>query len=156
MLEQTFILRTLPPFEVNVKKRLVKSSKVFVRDSGLLHQLLGIPDTNSLLGNPIFGASWEGLVIENILVNLPDWRYSFYRTASGDELDLILEKGDRRIGIECKASSAPKVTKGFWRSIDAIQPQKTFIIAPVTDSYALTEQVTVCGLEAFLNNSLME
>lgn len=156
LLEQTFILRTIPPYEANVKKRLVKSSKVFVRDSGLLHQLLGIHDYNSLLGNPIFGASWEGLVIENILVNFPDWEYYFYRTASGDELDLVLEKGNRRIAIECKAATAPKVTKGFWRSIDAIQPQKAFIIAPVSDTYALTDQVTVCGLEDFLRNQRLE
>ena len=84
LLEQTFILRTLLPFEVNVKKRLVKSPKVFVRDSGLLHQLLAIPDFNSLLGNPVFGSSWEGVVLENVIVNKPDWNYYFYRTATGD------------------------------------------------------------------------
>ena len=151
LLEQTFILRTVPPYEVNVKKRLVKSPKIFVRDSGLLHQLLAIPDYNSLLGNPIFGSSWEGLVIENIIVNLPDWNYYFYRTASGDELDLILEKGNQRIVIECKASAAPKVTKGFWRSLEVIKPQRTFVIAPILDSYAIAEQVTVCGLEEFLS-----
>ncbi|CAM2837270.1 hypothetical protein SAMN05444143_101823 [Flavobacterium succinicans] len=105
LLEQTFILRTLPPYEVNVKKRLVKAPKVFVRDSGLLHQLLAISDFNALLGHPVFGASWEGVVIENILVNYPDWDCYFYRTATGDELDLVLEKGMQRLAIECKAST---------------------------------------------------
>lgn len=151
LLEQTFILRTLLPFETNVKKRLVKSPKVFVRDSGLLHQLLAIEDYNSLLGNPVFGSSWEGMVIENILVAMPDWNGFFYRTATGDELDLILEKGNKRIAIECKASAAPKVTKGFWRAIEDVKPQKTFIIAPITGQYAIAEQVMVCSLEEFLN-----
>lgn len=150
LLEQTFILRTIPPYEVNIKKRLVKSPKVFVRDSGLLHCLLAIDSFNDLLGNPIFGSSWEGFVIENIIVNRPDWNYFFYRTASGDELDLILEKGEKRIAIECKAATAPKVTKGFWKSIEDVKPQMTYIIAPVTDSYALKTNVIVCGLEAFL------
>lgn len=151
LLEQTFILRTVQPFEVNVKKRLVKSPKVFVRDSGILHQLLAISDYNSLLGNPIFGSSWEGVVVENVLVNMPDWDYYFYRTATGDELDLILVKGNQRIAIECKASTAPKLTKGFWRALEVVKPQKTFVIAPILGYYDIAPQVMVCGLEEFLN-----
>jgi predicted AAA+ superfamily ATPase len=151
LLEQTFILRTVLPFEVNVKKRLVKSPKVFVRDSGVLHQLLAIPDFNSLLGNPIFGSSWEGVVIENVIVNKPDWNYYFYRTATGDELDLILEKGNQRIAIECKASTAPKLTKGFWRAIEIVKPQKTYVIIPTQVLYEIAPNVTVCGLSEFLN-----
>jgi predicted AAA+ superfamily ATPase len=151
LLEQTFILRTLTPYEANVKKRLVKSPKVFVRDSGLLHKLLSINNYNDLLGNPIFGSSWEGVVIENIIVNMPDWNYYFYRTATGDELDLILENGDQRIVVECKASTAPKLSKGFWRALDDIKPQKTYIIAPITGSYPIKESVMVCSLAIFLS-----
>ncbi|TAF72538.1 MAG: ATP-binding protein [Flavobacterium sp.] len=151
LLEQTFILRTIPPYEVNVKKRLVKSPKVFVRDSGILHQLLSIPDFNSLLGNPVFGGSWEGVVLENVIVNKPDWDYFFYRTATGDELDLILEKGNQRIAIECKASTAPKLNKGFWRAIEVVQPQQTFVIIPTQVLYEIAPSVTVCGLSEFLN-----
>jgi uncharacterized protein len=154
LLEQTFILRTLAPYEVNVKKRLVKSPKVFVRDSGLLHQLLAISDFNALLGNPIFGSSWEGVVVENVLVNHPDWEYYFYRTATGDELDLILVKGNQRIAIECKASVAPKLTKGFWRAIDVVLPQKTYIIVPVPVSYEIAPNVIVYGLSEFLSIEL--
>lgn len=150
LLEQTFIVRTIPPFEINVKKRLVKSPKVFVRDSGILHQLLAIPNFNSLLGHPIFGASWEGIVIENIIVNMPTWDYYFYRTATGDEIDLILKKGNQTIAIECKASDAPKVTKGFYRSLEVIQPTKTFIIAPTNDTYKIAENITVIGLDNFI------
>lgn len=151
LLEQTFILRTVLPFEANVKKRLVKSPKIFVRDSGLLHQLLAIPDFNSLLGHPVFGSSWEGVVVENVLVNKQDWDYYFYRTASGDELDLILEKGNQRIAIECKASTAPKLTKGFWRAIEVVKPQQTFVIIPTQVLYEIAPNVTVCGLSEFLN-----
>lgn len=154
LLEQTFILRTLPPYEINVKKRLVKSPKIFVRDSGLLHQLLAIETFNDLLGNPIFGSSWEGLVVENVLVNMSDWNFYFYRTATGDELDLILEKGNQRIAIECKAAAAPKLSKGFWRAIADIKPQQTFVIAPINGSYFIQENVLVCGLGAFLSLQL--
>jgi uncharacterized protein len=154
LLEQTFIVRTIPPFEVNVKKRLVKAPKVFVRDSGILHQLLAIPNFNSLLGHPVFGSSWEGIVIENIIVNMPSWDYFFYRTATGDEIDLILRKGNQTIAIECKASDAPKVTKGFYRSLEVIQPNKTFIIAPTNDTYKIAENITVIGLENFLKLEL--
>jgi predicted AAA+ superfamily ATPase len=154
LLEQTFILRTILPYEVNVKKRLVKSPKVFVRDSGLLHQLLAIPDFNSLLGNPVFGSSWEGVVLENVIVNKPEWNYYFYRTATGDELDLILEKGNQRIAIECKASTGPKLTKGFWRAIEVVKPKQTFVIIPTQVLYEIAPNVTVCGLSEFLNTIL--
>lgn len=154
LLEQTFILRTVQPFEVNVKKRLVKSPKVFVRDSGLLHQLLAISDYNSLLGHPVFGSSWEGVVVENVIVNYPDWDYYFYRTATGDEIDLILTKGNQRIAIECKASTAPKLTKGFYRALDVIKPQQTFVIIPTQVSYGLAPNITVCGLSEFLEIKL--
>ena len=150
LLEQTFIVRTLLPYEINIKKRLVKSPKVFVRDSGILHQLLAIPNFNSLLGNPVFGSSWEGIVIENIIVNMPSWDCFFYRTATGDEIDLILKKGNQVIAIECKASDAPKVTKGFYRSLEVVKPNKTYIIAPTNDTYQIKENITVIGLANFL------
>lgn len=154
LLEQTFIVRTIPPFEINIKKRLVKSPKVFVRDSGVLHQLLAIPNFNSLLGHPIFGSSWEGIVLENIIVNRPSWDYFFYRTATGDEIDLVLKKGNQVIAIECKASDAPKVSKGFYRSLEVIKPNKTYIIAPTNDTYQLQENITVIGLANFLKQEL--
>ena len=154
LLEQTFFVRTIPPFEINIKKRLVKSPKVFVRDSGILHQLLAIPNFNSLLGNPVFGSSWEGMVIENIIVNMPSWDYFFYRTATGDEIDLLLKKGNQVIAIECKASDAPKVTKGFYRSLEVVKPNRTYIIAPTNDTYQLQENITVIGLENFLKLEL--
>lgn len=146
LLEQTFILRSLQPFELNLKKRLIKSPKVYVRDSGLLHRLLQIDDFNSLLGNPIFGASWEGMVIENICSSLNDCQFSFYRSASGDELDLVIQKENRIVAIECKASLAPKLTKGFWRAIDIVKPDITYIISPVTEKYWFNKNIFVCNI----------
>jgi len=151
LLEQTFIIRTLLPLETNIKKRLVKSPKVFVRDSGVLHQLLGILDFNQLLGNPILGSSWEGYVIENIIAKLDDYTPFFYRTASGDEMDLVLENGMKRIAIECKVSSAPTLTKGFWNAIEAIKPDKTFIIVPIDTCYEIKKNIWVTGLEKLIS-----
>lgn len=154
LMEQTFIVRSLLPLEKNIKKRLVKSPKIYVRDSGLLHRLLQVDDFNSLMGNPIFGASWEGLVIENIISSLSDCNFFFYRSATGDELDLIIERGNRTIAVACKASSAPQVTKGFWRAIETVQPEKTYIVAPVSISYPFNQDVEVCRLSDFLEKPL--
>ncbi len=151
LMEQTFIVRTLPPFEKNVKKRLVKSPKIFLRDSGLLHRLLQIDDFNSLLSNPVFGSSWEGLVVENIISSFFDCKFSFYRSASGEELDLVIEKGAKKIAIECKASSAPRVEKNFWKAISTVEPDQTYIVAPVPTSYPIERNVEVCGLPDVIN-----
>ncbi len=146
ILEQTYILRTLRPYFSNTKKRLVKSPKIYVRDSGVLHQLLRITDFNSLLSNPVFGSSWEGLVVENICSSFRNVDFSFYRSSAGDEMDLVLQYGDKTIAIECKSSTAPQVTKGFWNAIDDIKPDYTYIVAPIEGEYDMKNNVTVCGL----------
>lgn len=151
ILEQTYLVRTLQPYFTNTKKRLVKSPKVYLRDSGLLHQLLSIRNFNELLGQPIFGASWEGLVVENVCASLRNAIFSFYRTATGDEIDLIVEKADKTIAIECKASTAPNVTQGFWKSLDDIHPDKAYVVAPVETSFALKNGVKVCNLIELLD-----
>ncbi len=148
--EQTFIMRSLPPFEINVKKRMVKSPKIYVRDSGLLHQLLGIKNNEALFGHPIFGSSWEGLVIEQLVSALECSAY-FFRTATGDELDLVIELNGKILAIECKASTAPQPTKGFYRALELLQPYHTFIVAPInSESYQLQEKISVCSLNDVL------
>jgi len=151
ILEQTYLVRTLQPYFTNTKKRLVKSPKVYLRDSGLLHQLLSIRNFNELLGQPIFGASWEGLVVENVCASLRNATFSFYRTATGDKIDLIVEKADKTIAIECKASTAPNVTQGFWKSLDDIHPDKAYVVAPVETSFDLKNGVKVCNLIELLD-----
>ncbi len=146
LLEQTFVVRTLPVYETNQKKRLVKSPKFYFRDSGLLHQLHSIQDFNNLLSHQVIGASWEGYVIENILARYPDYAASFYRSASGEEVDIVLENHEMRIVVECKVSSAPDPSKGFWRAIDAVKPNMSFIVIPTKADYQLAENVRVVGL----------
>ncbi|KAF0235522.1 MAG: hypothetical protein FD181_3457 [Prolixibacteraceae bacterium] len=151
LLEQTFIVRTLMPYQTNVGKRLIKSPKIYIRDSGILHRLLQIDKFNDLMGNPVFGASWEGVVIENILSSLRDWSPYFYRTSTGDETDLILKKGTKTIVVECKASTAPQLLKGFYRALDDLQADHAYVIIPVSGSYPVKPNVTVCGIEDFLH-----
>ena len=117
LLQQTWMVRILPPFSANMKKRLIKSPKIFIRDSGILHTLHGLQTFNDLLGHSVYGASWEGFVLENILALATDWRASYYRTSSGNEIDLLLEKGKHRIAVECKASSARESTRGFQQAL---------------------------------------
>jgi predicted AAA+ superfamily ATPase len=150
LLTQTFMVRTLEPLEANVKKRLVKSPKVYIRDSGILHSLLDIDDQDGLFGHPIFGASWEGLVVEAICSSMPRWRPAFYRTATGVEIDLVLSRGNRRIAIECKTSTAPTVTKGFHAALDDLDIDEAWIIAPVNESYPLDRRTTVAPLGEFI------
>lgn len=152
MLEQTFVLRVLLPYKSNLKKRLVKSPKLYIRDTGLLHALLGVESNNDLLGHPIYGYSWEGFVVENILSCFPNWNAFFYRTGLGTEIDLILEKGSRRVAVECKASSAPVLNKGFWNALDDLEIEEAWIIAPVKDVYPIKNKVKVVSLDLFLNS----
>ncbi|MDP5172493.1 MAG: ATP-binding protein [Bacteroidia bacterium] len=149
LIQQMFLLRMLPPLEANVKKRLIKSPKVYLRDSGLLHRLLEIEDMNALLGHPVLGFSWEGYVLEQILSQNPSWTSSFYRTSNGTEIDLILSKGNRRIAIEIKASTSPKVGPGFYHALEDLGISEGFIIAPVQDSYPVNKNVTVTNLRSF-------
>lgn len=141
------MVRRLEPFHINIGKRLVKSPKVYVRDSGLLHSLLNIQSVNDLLGHPSTGASWEGFVIEQIAAHLPAGAsLSFYRTAAGAEMDAVVELGGQRMGFEVKFSSAPKVTKGFWQARDDLQLTQTFIVAPVTEGWPVQDGVSVMGV----------
>ncbi len=151
ILEQTFVVRTLSPYEGNIKKRLVKSPKVYIRDTGLLHALLNIETMNELFGHPIYGHSFESYVVENICYNLPRWNHFFYRTSRGAELDLVLEKAGKKIAIEIKTSTAPKPSRGFWNACEDIEADEKYIIAPVKESYPLKDGAKVINVSEFLN-----
>jgi len=151
LLSQTFMIRMLPPYLPNLRKRLVKAPKLYIRDSGILHALLDIHDQGDLLGHPVVGASWEGLVIENVLSELTGWRGFFYRTANGSELDLILEKGRTRIAVECKTSPAPQVTQGFWNAIRDLDISEAWILAPVKEAYPISKGVVTAPPEHFIH-----
>ena len=138
------MLRVLPLFFINMKRRLVKSPKIYLRDSGILHDFLDIRNMDDLSGHPVYSASREGMVIENILQKMSD------RTAAGAELDLVLEKGRKRIGVECKASLTQQVTRGFRNVVDDLELEEVYIISPVRQSYPVQEKVTVSSLHEFL------
>ena len=152
IMEQTFMVRILPPLMANIKKRLVKTPKVYLRDAGVLHALLEIEDTEALLGHPIAGTSWEGWCIEQILAVMPDWRASFYRTSSGEEIDLIIERGRKRLAFEFKASMSPELSRGFAGTLTVLQPDHTWIVAPVLEAYPKRSGVTVANIKAVLQD----
>jgi len=144
ILEATYMLRRLPPLQANLGKRLVKSPKVYLRDSGLLHALLGIVTLDDLAGHPVVGASWEGWVLEQVVQLIgPQWQLSFYRTAGGAEMDIVAERGNRRLAFEIKFSSAPALSKGFWSAMSDLKPEQAFVVAPVESGYPLAANVEV-------------
>ena len=150
ILEQTFMLRLVQPFHANVKKRVIKSPKVYVRDSGILHSLLGIEYKNDLFGHPVFGSSWEGFALENILSAYPKYSPYFYRTSSGVEIDLVLERGTKRIAFECKASKSPTLSKGFYQALKDLSIDHAYIISPVDEQYPIKKSVIVAPLHTFI------
>ena len=149
LLVDLLLVRRLQPFHRNVGKRLVKSPKVYIRDSGILHALLGISDLDTLFGHPVIGSSWEGFVIENLLAVAPAHASaSFYRTAAGAEIDLVLELGGKH-GIwafEIKRGSAPTFEKGNRHAVEDIRPSKTFIVYSGDDRYPLGDNVEAISL----------
>lgn len=148
ILEDTFIVRQLQPYHTNIKKRLIKSPKIYVRDTGILHALLSLKDLDGLLGHPTTGSSWEGFVIEQILAIVPErWKAFFYRTSAGAELDLLLldDKG-RTIGIEIKHSAAPAVNRGFWSALEDVSCTRGYVIYPGDESYPLGENVVTLAV----------
>ena len=142
------LVRRLPAYRTNVNKRLVKSPKVYVRDSGVLHALLGIGNREALFGHPILGASWEGFVIDNIAsVVQTGTLISFYRTAAGAELDLILEFPglSERWAIEIKSSSMPRLTRGFYHAVEDVAPDRAFVVYAGDERYPLSDGVDAVG-----------
>ena len=150
LLSHTFMLRVLMPDAPNLKKRLVKSPKIYIRDSGILHALLDIRTHDDLLSHPILGASFEGFAMENILAYAKDYEPSFYRTGAGAEIDLILRKGRHTLAFELKSSSVPSVSKGFWNALGDIAPDEAFVVAPVKESYPMKGDVTVSPLHEII------
>ncbi len=148
LLEDLFLVRSLRPWSGNVGKRLVKTPKVYIRDSGLTHALLNISSYEDLMGHPVAGASWESFVIENLVSSLPAgvtaW---FYRTAAGAEIDLVIEKNIKEIyAIEIKRSVAPVVSKGFHLGAEDIKASKKFVVYPGKERFPLSDNTTVISL----------
>lgn len=157
-MEGAFMVRQLPAWHINVVKRVVKAPKVYIRDSGLLHQLNRIKSSTELPLNLIVGASWEGYVIEQIHQLKPkNLEMYYYRTQHGAECDVILVDGIKPvIAIEIKYATVPTLSKGFYNVLEDLEIKKAFVITPGEKQYALDEKTTVSGLEFFLKNILAE
>lgn len=151
VLTDLYMLRQVVPWAGNTNKRLVKSPKIYIRDSGLLHRLLNIAEFEELLGNPILGHSWEGFVIESICTQLSDkWQVSYYRSSDQNEIDLILEKGKEKWAIEIKRSAIPKVNKGFHQACADIGATQKWVIYGGKERFSLGDGLEAIGLIDFL------
>ena len=150
LLVDLLLVRRLPSWRTNAGKRLVKSPKVYVRDSGLVHALLGIGEKETLVSHPVVGASWEGFVIENLLAVSPEGVQGyFYRTSGGAEIDLLLNFPDgSQWAIEVKRSLAPRVERGFYAACNDLKPARKFLVYPGVEAYPLGEDIQAIPLHS--------
>jgi predicted AAA+ superfamily ATPase len=152
LLVDLLLVRRLPPWHANLGKRLVKAPRIFVRDSGLVHALAGVPDRETLLSHPILGPSWEGMVIENLIAAAPDQAEPFFfRTAGGAEIDLLLSWPDGSLwAIEVKRSLAPKLERGFHAACADLEPARRVAVYPGTERYPMGSGVEAMPLPALM------
>ncbi|MEO7361756.1 MAG: ATP-binding protein [Gemmatimonadaceae bacterium] len=148
LLSDALVVRQLQPWHANIAKRQVKSPKIYVRDSGLLHQLLGINTEKTLLSHPKLGASWEGFVIEQVLATEPHDEAYFWATQQGAEIDLILRRGDRLLAVECKRTDAPRMTPSLRIAATDLGLARVAVVYPGTRRYSLADSVEAVPLAA--------
>lgn len=153
LLTDAFMIRQLQPWHANLGKRQVKSPKIYVRDSGLLHALLGVATERDLLNHPKVGASWEAFVIEQILMTEPHDEAFFWATHQGAEIDLILRRGDRLLGIECKRADAPRLTPSIRSALGELGLERVAVVYPGTKRYLLADGVEAVPLRELGNGS---
>ncbi len=154
ILTDLYMVRQLRPWAGNSRKRLVKSPKIFVRDTGVLHSLINISSFDELTSNPLCGASWEGFVIENILAHLTDsWIPSYYRTGAQAEIDLVLEgPGGETVAIEIKRTLTPKPSKGFKLGAEDIGATRRYFVIPIEDRLPLAKDIEAIGILPLLSD----
>jgi predicted AAA+ superfamily ATPase len=150
LLTGTFLLRQLPPWFENLGKRQYKAPKVYVRDSGLLHSLLGVRQRDELLGHPKLGASWEGFALEQVLHAAGAAEAYYWGTHAGAELDLMLFRGGRRYGIEFNHADAPAMTRSLHLALADLKLERAWAVYPGKESYPVHEKVRVCPLPELL------
>lgn len=155
-LEGAYLVHRLQPFHVNTKKRLVKAPKIYIRDSGLLHNISGISRLNALRGHPLVGNSWEGYVVEQIMQAMSaSVQMYYYRTQAGAECDIVLAKGMHPLAsIEIKLNNAPSLSKGYYQSLSDLKTKKNFVIVPDTESYKTGKGIIICNVLDFMEKHL--
>ena len=155
-LQGAYLVHRLQPFHVNTRKRLVKAPKIYIRDSGLLHNVSSITNLHALRGHPLAGNSWEGYVVEQVLQMLPaGLQLYYYRTQAGAECDMVIARGVHAIAsIEVKLNNAPSVSKGYYQSIADLKTKKNYVIVPDIETYKINNGILVCNLADFMRNHL--
>jgi predicted AAA+ superfamily ATPase len=156
LLTDALVIRQLQPWHAHLRKRQVKSPKIYVRDSGILHQLLGIDAEKALLTHPKVGASWEGFAIEQALLAEPHDEAYFWATHQGAEIDLILRRGNRLYGIECKRADAPRVTRSIRIALEDLSLERVAILYPGAKRYPLGDRVEVVPLAKLAEGAIFQ
>jgi predicted AAA+ superfamily ATPase len=153
LLTSTFMIRQLPPWYENIKKRQVKAPKIYFRDSGIFHSLLGVKSHEELRFHPKLGPSWEGFAIESIIrhYNAGEGECYFWSAYGRAELDLLIFKGAKRIGLEIKHTDAPNVTKSLKMAINDLKIDQSFVIYPGKDRFRLAPDIHAMGLETLID-----
>ncbi len=146
IMSNTYMIRKLEPYYVNIDKRLKRSPKIYLSDCGLLHALLNVSGANDLLSHPVAGYSWEGFVLSQLTICLTDWEFYYATTADQAEIDFILKKGKRLVAVECKLSKAPVVTKGFYYLLNDLKIKEAYVACHIEDSFALSKRVTAISI----------
>ncbi len=154
--ENSFLIRRLQPYFFNIKKRIIKSPKVFLTDTGIMHRLLNLPDVESLYAYPLVGNSWESYVVNQIIsLATPDTELFYYRTKEGSEVDIVFVKGLKPVATaEIKFSSSPSLSAGNTRAIKTLETGINFVITPQSEDYLIRENVRACSLSDFLSKYL--
>ena len=157
-LQGAYLVHRLQPFHINTIKRLVKAPKIYIRDSGLLHNVSNITSLHTLRGHPLAGNSWEGYVVEQVLQMLPaGLQLYYYRTQAGAECDMVIAWGVHAIAsIEVKLNNAPSLSKGYYQSIKDLKTKKNYVIVPDIEPYKTNEGVVVCNLKDFMQKYLFK
>ena len=146
LLESTFMVKQVPAYGGNTAKRLVKSPKVYVTDTGLVCALLQLPDYLQAVGHPVWGSLWETVVLLNLVGHFPGLDISHYRSSTGNEIDFVLSYRNKTIAIECKASLAPRLQSGTYAAIEDLQPHHTYVVSPLAAGYPMQPGITVVSL----------
>ena len=150
LLQDTFMVETLPPYISNLGKRLVRSPKIYIADSGITASLLGLRDFSQIIGHPVSGSLWEQMALTNLKGEFEDAEFFFYRTSGGAEMDIVMKYYNKTIAIECKSSFSPTLSRGNYNAIEDINPDATFVVAPVDKGWSLKPTIDVVSLEELI------
>ena len=151
LLHATFMVTIVRPHQANTGKRLIKSPKVYISDTGITAALLDLKDFSSITGHPVFGSIWESAVLANIAGHFPSLDITFYQTSHGAELDFLIADSKRCVAIECKASMSPSLSKGSYTAISDLKPIKTLVVSPVKNGYPVNTDILVVSLEELIS-----